>query len=310
MSDQPPRKKSGTTAKARAASASSRPRAEAPPQAAPAETGPTTPLNPAPGTHPDGAGPSSGSVPVHDAAEALRQQPTAPPADAVPGHAAAGQRPSGQGSSGQAPAQGAMPRPDAAAAQHPQPGYPPQQDAGQYPPQQDTAQHPPQQSAAQYPPQQDTTPYPPQPGAMPSQQGPEYPQGGGYAPGAVSPGPGYPPTPPPMLYDAYGRPVAPAPPATLSITSMILSISGFLLLSIGIGLFASIAGVITGHIARKREPHARGFWLTGIIAGWIGVGLAVLVLLAIIVAFLVAGAAFLPFLSELGTGDIDPGSLS
>lgn len=147
---------------------------------------------------------------------------------------------------------------------------------------------------------------PPQ-GAPGRQSGDPY---AGARPGAVPPPPGAvhgPPqpgtVPPSQLFDAYGRPVVVAPPSTLSITSMILSIAGFLLMSVGIGIFASIAGLITGYMARTREPHARGFWLTGIIAGWVGVGLTLLFIVFFIVIFALAGtAAFLPLIFLNGEG--------
>ncbi|WP_207454203.1 DUF4190 domain-containing protein [Desertivibrio insolitus] len=144
------------------------------------------------------------------------------------------------------------------------------------------------------------------PQGAPGQFGGQQPGPGYERPGAVPPPPGAvhgPPVPPSQLYDAYGRPVVVTPPSTLSITSMVLSIAGFLLMSVGIGIFASIAGLITGYMARTREPHARGYWLTGIIAGWVGVGLTVLFIVFFIAIFAIAGtAAFLPFIFLSGEG--------
>ena len=84
----------------------------------------------------------------------------------------------------------------------------------------------------------------------------------------------------------YGQP---QPPRGLSITSMILGIVGvFFSLFYGLGLFPAIAAVITAHLAVKRQPQARGFWLAGIITGYvgiflslIGVGILVVLILAI-----------------------------
>lgn len=113
--------------------------------------------------------------------------------------------------------------------------------------------------------------------------------------------PASPPSPPAVATpQPYGAPppYAPAqassygpmtPPQGLSITSMILGISGLVLLFFWIGLLPSIAAVITGHLAQRSQPHARGFWLAGLITGYIGVGLAVLGLLAFIAFFLFAG---------------------
>ncbi len=73
-------------------------------------------------------------------------------------------------------------------------------------------------------------------------------------------------------------------PAThlLAITSLILSILGLLPV---LPLIGSIAGIITGSIARKEirnQPEVysgEGTAKAGVILGWVGVGLAVLVLL-------------------------------
>ncbi len=84
---------------------------------------------------------------------------------------------------------------------------------------------------------------------------------------------------PPQPYGAQqgypGQQYAPAPPKGLSITSLITGIVG--VVAIGWFVPASIAAIITGTMAKKREPYARGFWLTGIITGWVGVGLTVFV---------------------------------
>jgi hypothetical protein len=80
-----------------------------------------------------------------------------------------------------------------------------------------------------------------------------------------------------------------APPQGLSITSMILGISGLVLLLFGIGLLPSIAAVITGHLAKRSQPHARGMWITGLITGYIGIGLAILGIVVLVAFFLFAG---------------------
>ena len=55
---------------------------------------------------------------------------------------------------------------------------------------------------------------------------------------------------------------------------------GFLPIAGGIiALILPSAGVVLGFIARTREPHARGFWLTGIITGFVGIALALLSIL-------------------------------
>jgi hypothetical protein len=155
-------------------------------------------------------------------------------------------------------------------------------------------------------PAQPTTPPPAADPAAPNPAPPTAPPGY-YAPTAPTapaapaygtPGYGVPAAPP-----AYGAPVAPGypagypgqygyvPPAPqgLSIASMILGIAGtFFSFGYGLGLFPAIAGVITGHMARKRQPHARGFWLAGLITGYIGIGIS-LIWIAVGVTFLVIG---------------------
>ena len=79
-------------------------------------------------------------------------------------------------------------------------------------------------------------------------------------------------------------------PKALSITSLVLGIASLLF---GWTFLVPIAGVICGFMGMKREPAARGFWLSGLVLnglallGWI-IGLVVIVLLggAIFGAFL------------------------
>jgi hypothetical protein len=112
------------------------------------------------------------------------------------------------------------------------------------------------------------------------------------------PQPPFPPTPAPPIVDPYAQaappppayaPVgyppayqgayyaAPQPPKGLAIASLITGIAGaFFSLFYGFGLFPSIAAVITGHIARKRQPYARGLWLAGLITGYVGIAICLL----------------------------------
>lgn len=71
--------------------------------------------------------------------------------------------------------------------------------------------------------------------------------------------------------------VEPIPPMGLAIASMVTGITGVLLSIAGFGLLPAIAAVVTGHLAQKRQPHARPFWLTGIITGYVGLGLSVII---------------------------------
>lgn len=94
---------------------------------------------------------------------------------------------------------------------------------------------------------------------------------------AVVPPPPPAQTPPPPAYAAPAYAPAPAGPVQgLSITSMILGIAGVFLSLFGWGLLPAIAGVVTGHIAQKRQPYAKPFWLTGLITGYVGIGISLI----------------------------------
>ena len=61
----------------------------------------------------------------------------------------------------------------------------------------------------------------------------------------------------------------------LSVASLVLGILSML------GFFAIIlvplAGVITGHLGLRREPHSRSLAIAGLITSWIGLVLAIVV---------------------------------
>lgn len=142
---------------------------------------------------------------------------------------------------------------DASGAPGAQPGYPPYAGAPAYQP----PAYPQQQQA--YPAQQPVQPYP---GAAPT-----------YAPA-------------PYGYGGY----APAQKTNvLSIVSMIASILGAVWV---LPLIGSLAGAIMGHIAlnqlKTSGEKGRGMALAGVIVGWIGLGLIVLVILFFFLA-IVAG---------------------
>jgi hypothetical protein len=80
---------------------------------------------------------------------------------------------------------------------------------------------------------------------------------------------------------------------------MVTGIVGvFFALIEGFGFLPSLAAVITGHLARKRQPYARGMWLTGLICGYIGLGISVLWIAfwVVFIIVLIANAG------SLGTG--------
>jgi hypothetical protein len=89
----------------------------------------------------------------------------------------------------------------------------------------------------------------------------------------------------PYAYQPY-QPYQAGPPTGLSIASMILGIAGFFIAG------ASIGAIITGHLAQRSQPYARGYWLTGLITGYISVGIGAL----IVVLYL--GVIFFAFLAS------------
>lgn len=79
---------------------------------------------------------------------------------------------------------------------------------------------------------------------------------------------------PPQPYAPQPYAPQPAGPAQgLSITSMVLGIAGLLLSFVSFGFLPAVAAVITGHLAQRRQPWAKPFWLTGIITGYAGVAI-------------------------------------
>ena len=96
--------------------------------------------------------------------------------------------------------------------------------------------------------------------------------------------------PPPPAYQAPGYiPAAAGPPQGLSLTSMILGIAGVVLSFFAFGFLPALAAVITGHLAQRRQPHAKPFWLTGIITGYVGLAISV-VAVVIFIAFVIFAA--------------------
>lgn len=145
---------------------------------------------------------------------------------------------------------------DTGAVPPPAPGY------GQQPPPPGYGQQPPAPGYGQQP-------YGQQPG-QPGQQPYGQPAYGQPAPGYAQP---------------YGQPAAKSP--ILSILSLVGGIVGIVLnLAWGIGFLFGIAAVVLGFIGKNKEPQARGFWLTGIILGFVSIAIAIIywIFLAIIFA--------------------------
>ena len=87
----------------------------------------------------------------------------------------------------------------------------------------------------------------------------------------------YQPTPPPAPPYTGGPATGRSP--VLSILAIIFGILGAVLslFLFGTGFLPGVAGVILGFIGRRREPQAKGLWLTGIITGFVAIGLAIII---------------------------------
>jgi hypothetical protein len=134
---------------------------------------------------------------------------------------------------------------------------------------------------------QSTPPVPPVPPASTTP-----PPASPYAPAADAAAPAYAAAPPTYTPGAPQNPYAAGvvgPPRGLSVTSMVLGIVG--LLFCGFGLLISIAAVITGHLAQRRQPYGRPFWLTGLITGYVGILFGLIVTGFIILAIVLAATS-------------------
>ncbi|MEY2848750.1 MAG: hypothetical protein RI885_1415, partial [Actinomycetota bacterium] len=115
---------------------------------------------------------------------------------------------------------------------------------------------------------------------------PASPAPGGYsAPGYSAPSaPGY------SAPAGYATAAPAAAPKTLSLIGMIAGILG--VVSFGWFLPASIAALILGYMGKKREGvPAKGFWLTAIITGYVGIALTVLIVGGAILLAILGAAA-------------------
>lgn len=119
------------------------------------------------------------------------------------------------------------------------------------------------------PPQGSSVPPPPlydwnQPGAG------QYNQPGAYGQPGDQYGAPYAQPPSPYCQPAYGQPAYYGMPAQqpkgLSIASMVCGISSVLL---GWFMIPQIAAIITGHLALRREPSAKGMSITGLVLGYL-----------------------------------------
>lgn len=142
------------------------------------------------------------------------------------------------------------------------------------------------------------TSYPPAPPASPA-TGPAYP--------AAQPVYGQPTAQQPGGYPAYGTSpayagyAAPRPSSGLAITSLVCGLAGLILSWLVFPVLASIAAVITGHMAlgqTKDNPAlgGRGLAIAGLILGYVVVAAILLMIVMSLIGVLFFGAFTLPFL--------------
>jgi len=100
---------------------------------------------------------------------------------------------------------------------------------------------------------------------------------------------------PPAAYAPGVYATTPAgPPQGLSIASMVTGIVSVLLALVWLGFLPAVAAVVLGHIAQKRQPYAKPFWLTGLITGYVIAGITIVGGVILLFGFLL----FIPALSS------------
>jgi hypothetical protein len=68
---------------------------------------------------------------------------------------------------------------------------------------------------------------------------------------------------------------------------MVCGIVGIVGLFAFLGFLPSLAAVIMGHLSARRQPNAKAFWLTGIITGYVGIGLSILTFVLIAIPIII-----------------------
>lgn len=116
--------------------------------------------------------------------------------------------------------------------------------------------------------------------ALPEPAAPAAPAPNPYAPAAAAPG-----------ANPYAALPA-APSSTLSVLSLVFGIMGLVFSFFFLGLLPAIGGVILGHLALKREPHARGMAIAGLSTGYVGIAISVLWGLVIVVPLVLLWVGF------------------
>lgn len=138
------------------------------------------------------------------------------------------------------------------------------------------------------------------PGAAPVYGAPATP-GYGQPQSPVQPGYGAPHQPYGYAQNPYPVYPAPRPTSGLAITSLVCGIVSFLFSWLFLPALASIAAVITGHMALKKTKNdptvgGRGMAFAGLILGYVVLGIGVLTIAISLISLLAFGAFTLPFL--------------
>jgi hypothetical protein len=95
-------------------------------------------------------------------------------------------------------------------------------------------------------------------------------------------------------FNTYGQPSyygVPPEPKGLSIASMCCGIAAFV--GLGFFLLPQLAAVILGHMALKREPAGRGMAIAGLVMGYAGIALAILVIVLVVVGLAIGSSTYM-----------------
>ena len=106
--------------------------------------------------------------------------------------------------------------------------------------------------------------------------------------------------PPPPSETPYAAAAPAGKSPILSILSLVGGVVGLLLACCwGAGFLFAVAGVVLGHLGRKREPNGRGLALAGLITGYVGIAISVLTWILLIVSLFIPGLYTFPGYSNL-----------
>jgi hypothetical protein len=104
--------------------------------------------------------------------------------------------------------------------------------------------------------------------------------------------------PAPGQPNPYAVNAGPVAPRGLSIASMVTGIASVVFAFFWFGFLPGVAAVILGHLAQRRQPDARPFWLTGIITGYVGILIGIIqgaFILFLIIAAVNSGSGYNDF---------------